>query len=352
MDNKNIFFVDNKLNYSKHTVEYLHSNGLNSWKGWYCSAGLRTLYIDFDGNVFRGTCGEGGWLGNINVVSGLQDKAHDLLNSVWVQCTKNSCSCGADMAVPKVKKQHLIYSQFKDTGGHTTSIELKEEKTSVDPMIVMSNDYRQFKSVIWDIGRRCNFDCWYCAPNSHNNFASQLNFDMLENCYNNLNNFWMKDERTKFSITGGEPTVYKDYLPFVKFLKEKDHIINTTTNGSNTPAYYAELAEYSDVVFSIHLNYVKKLGLDKFTDAVEAALLTTEQGIANDTVAKYNHIIVRIMLDPGNLETAKESYNSFKEKFSKYKNFLLSVDVVHEVHNKELLNYTKEELEWATGMEQ
>ena len=58
------------------------------------------------------------------------------------------------------------------------------------------------------------------------------------------------------------------------------------------------------------------------------------------------------MLDPGNLETAKESYKSFKEKFSKYKNFLLSVDVVHEVHNKELLNYTKEELEWATGMEQ
>ena len=112
------------------------------------------------------------------------------------------------------------------------------------------------------------------------------------------------------------------------------------------------LAEYSDVVFSIHLNYVKKLGLDKFTDAVEAALLTTEQGIANDTVAKYNHIIVRIMLDPGNLETAKESYNSFKEKFSKYKNFLLSVDVVHEVHNKELLNYTKEEMEWTKGMEQ
>jgi organic radical activating enzyme len=350
MDNKTIFFVDKNFNFSKHSVEFLHSNELNKWKGWHCSIGLRTLYIDFDGNAFRGTCGEGKWLGNVNAVSGLNSDSHDLQNNIWVECTKNICSCGADMAVPKVKKQNLIYNYFKDSTTSIDALKIQEEQPIVNPMIVTSNDYNLFKSVIWDLGRRCNFDCWYCAPNSHNNYATQMNFDMLENSYNTLNNWWMKDERTKFSITGGEPTVYKDYLPFVKFLKEKDHIINTTTNGSNTPAYYAELAEYSDIVFSIHLNYVKKLGLEKFLSAVEASLITTEKGFENDTVARFNHIIVRVMLDPGNLEIAKESHNTFKDKFCKYKNFLLSVDVVHEVHNKELLNYTQEELEWVTGL--
>ena len=349
MDNKTIFFVDEKFNFSKHSVEFLHSNELNKWKGWHCSIGLRTLYIDFDGNVFRGTCGEGKWLGNVNVVSGLNSDSHDLQNNIWVECTKNICSCGADMAVPKVKKQNLIYNHFRNSGGHAF-VNLKEEQPSVEPVMIMSKDYTEFKSVIWDIGRRCNFDCWYCAPNSHNNYASQINFDMLENAYNTLNNWWMKDERTKFAITGGEPTVYKDYLPFVKFLKEKDHIINTTTNGSNTPAYYSELAEYSDIVFSIHLNYVKKLGLDKFLSAVEAALITTETGFKNDTVAQFNRIIVRIMLDPGNLEIAKDTYNSFKEQFGNYKNFSLAVDVVHEVHGKELLNYTAEDREWFSNI--
>ena len=350
MDNKSIYLIDNKLNYKRYSVESLHSLNLNKWNGWYCSIGLRSIYIDFDGNVFRGTCREGGWLGNINVVSGLEPCAHGLLNNVWVKCTKNTCSCGSDMAAPKVKDFSLIDQRFKNTNSKTNLIPLKKEKESIASEIVMSNDYNLFKSVIWDLGRRCNFDCWYCAPNSHNNHASQLNFETLKACFDSIDKNWMKGERTKFSITGGEPTVYKDYLAFVKFLKEKDHIINTTTNGSNTPEYYAELAKYSDIVFSIHLNYVKKFGLDRFISAIESAINTTEFGFENETVARFNHIIVRIMLDPGNLETAKECHSRLIEKFSKNRNFILSVDMVHEVHSKDLLSYSFEEINWIKSI--
>jgi organic radical activating enzyme len=162
----------------------------------------------------------------------------------------------------------------------------------------------------------------------------------------------MSQERIKFVITGGEPTVYKDYLPFVKLLKEEDHIIHTTTNGSNTVKYYSELANYSDIAFSIHLNYVKQFGIDKFINNVQAAAETTEMGYLNDTVAQYNWVIVRIMLDPGNLDIAKQVYNDFKSQMAHYKNFVLAVDLVHDTtEGKELFEYSIEELEWLNSIQ-
>jgi hypothetical protein len=107
------------------------------------------------------------------------------------------------------------------------------------------------------------------------------------------------------------------------------------------------LAKYSDLAFSIHLNYVKHFGVDKFLNSVKAATETTEIGHQEDTDAKYNWNIVRIMLDPGNLELAKETYNRFKEQFKDCKNFVLAVDLVHDIMGgKTLYKYSDEELSW------
>ena len=345
MDNKNLIFVDKDFNYNKQSAESAHSLGLNHWKGWWCSAGLRSIYIDFDGNVWRGTCNQGGWIGNINSVTGLS-QGPQLLKNRWVHCGLDVCSCGADMAVPKVKELRFVNEHIKP--GVTSKLN-KEIDTIDDPMIVYSDANTEYKSIIWDIGRLCNFDCSYCSKNSHNNFEPVKNLKSMMNVYQNINKFWNQtNERLKFSITGGEPTVYKDYLPFVKKLKEDDQIVMTTTNGSNSTEYYAELALYSDIAFSIHLKYVDRLGLDKFINNVVAAATTTEQGHANDTIAQYNWIIIRIMLDPGNLELAKTVYTAFKENIQEFKNVVLTVDLLHEADgdSHQLYTYTKEELEW------
>ena len=34
------------------SIDEVIANGINHWKGWYCSAGVRNLYIDYDGNLF------------------------------------------------------------------------------------------------------------------------------------------------------------------------------------------------------------------------------------------------------------------------------------------------------------
>lgn len=349
MNNNNIFFVDKKLNYKKYSVESAHSLNVNRWQGWYCSTGFRNLYVDFDGNVFRGVCGEGGWMGNVNRKPGLEGASiRSITDKKWIVCNKESCTCGSDMKAPKVKDFEDTHSFFdRDRKQLSKYIKIKEEISEVEPSLVYGDDGDLYKLLIWDIGRRCNFDCWYCSKNSHNTYEVQKNLDMLMSAYETLSAGWIMGERTKFVFTGGEPTVYKDYLPFIAKLKEADHIIHTTTNGSATPEYYKQLAEISDITFSIHLNYVQKLGIDKFLKAVESAVVTTEQGFVNNTVAQFNWIIVRIMFDPGNLEIAKLTYNTFKEQFKNYKNYILEIDLVHQTDGDHVLyKYTQEELNW------
>lgn len=347
MENRNIFLIDKDKNYKRYSFEELHSFGLNKWKGWGCSAGLRNLYIDFDGNVWRAVCHEGGFIGNINATGLI--KGTNLTDRCWIQCTRVACSCGADMAIPKVKNiddkdKYFTPQCLSKDSIYETAVE------TVDPDVVYSRENDQFKFVSWDIGRLCNFDCHYCSKNSHNNFDPVKNLKFFLHAYENIKLWNFENERIKFSITGGEPTVYKDYLPFVKILKKDDHIIHTATNGSNTTKYYAELAEYSDIAFSIHLEYVKRLGLQKFLDNIKAAVETVERGYEEKSVARYNWIIAKIMLDPGNLETAKIVYDALKKEFSHYRNFFLVVDLLHIADDngagKVLHNYNEEEIKW------
>lgn len=348
MDNRNIFLIDKNKNHSRHSVEELHSLKLNQWKGWECSAGLRTLYIDFDGNVWRATCGEGGWIGNINNPTG-PISLRQLTDRSWIKCSKTTCACGADMVISKVKNAEDKLKYFNKDGKLATNI---IENDRLDYDAVYSAETEKFKTVTWDLGRLCNFDCHYCSKNSHNSFDPVKNLKFFLNAYENIKRWNVSKERIKFAMTGGEPTVYKDYLPFIKILKEEDHIIHTTTNGSNTEKYYAELAEYSDVAFSIHLEYVKRLGLEKFIENIKSAAETTEKGHRENTNARFNWVIVRIMLDPGNLETAKLLHSLLKEELKDYRNFVLTVDTVHvaDVDHKSpgkvLYEYSQEETDW------
>ena len=334
LDNDNLFFVDKDSNYSTHSVEFVHSSQLNNWRNWYCGIGIRYLYIFFNGDIFKGVCKVGGRLGNV-----YNDQVS--LEKDWIKCTRDWCSCGADMAVPKALDLDLVNQHFPNS---VVNNALNSRLNNVEPVAIYSNTNNLFKFISWDIGRRCNFDCWYCPSNVHNNYEEHKTFLQLETAYNNLLP-WINDEKTKFSFTGGEPTVYKDYLPFVKHLKKEGHLVVTTTNGSHNEKYYRELAEYSDICFSIHLNYVKQHGIDKFVKSIQAATDVRRKNSSAPGIGDPNWVSVRIMCDPGNLEIAKKFYKICKDKFS---DIVISVDSVHQAvnHSSKLYEYTEEEITW------
>jgi hypothetical protein len=55
LDNKQLRIYDTE-NYTRVSVDEAIAQELNSWKGWKCSAGVRGLYIDYDGNIWIGNC--------------------------------------------------------------------------------------------------------------------------------------------------------------------------------------------------------------------------------------------------------------------------------------------------------
>jgi pyruvate-formate lyase-activating enzyme len=167
----------------------------------------------------------------------------------------------------------------------------------------------------------------------------------LEHAYENLNKYWINDTKTKFSFTGGEPAIYKDFLPFVKMLREKGHTIATTTNASATEQYYAELVKYSSITFSIHLRYVEKFGLDKFTKAVRGAVETVLKDRSSGGPASAMWLGVRIMLEPGYKDLAETCYKEFKELFPSLNS--VAVQGLHDQNAEQKIKvYAKEEMDW------
>lgn len=79
----------------------LHANDvikqhMNQYKDWQCSAGLESLMINWDGEVHRATCRVGGSLGNIynNTFT---------VPTEPIICTRNYCTCEADIPLTKEK---------------------------------------------------------------------------------------------------------------------------------------------------------------------------------------------------------------------------------------------------------
>jgi MoaA/NifB/PqqE/SkfB family radical SAM enzyme len=85
--------IDNEQLIHANDVIKLH---LNNFKGWKCNAGIESLMINWDGDVHRATCRVGGSIGNI-------------YNSTFkiptdpIICTRNWCTCAADIPLTKIK---------------------------------------------------------------------------------------------------------------------------------------------------------------------------------------------------------------------------------------------------------
>ncbi len=81
--------------------EIIHANDViklhkNNFKGWTCNAGIESLMINWNGEVNRATCRVGGSLGNIY-------NGTFIIPMEPIICTRDACTCAADIPLTKVK---------------------------------------------------------------------------------------------------------------------------------------------------------------------------------------------------------------------------------------------------------
>ena len=89
--------------------DVMHANDiiklhLNHFKGWSCNAGIESLMINWDGDVHRATCRVGGSLGNIY-------NGTFTIPNTPVICTRDNCTCAADIPLTKYAPTQETFSQ-------------------------------------------------------------------------------------------------------------------------------------------------------------------------------------------------------------------------------------------------
>ena len=292
--------------------EELMSRRLNSWKGWYCSAGSENIYISHDGNLYVGTCKVGGMRGNVF-------DGHFDLPGTWIQCDKEWCMCGHDMRLRKARRKDLI-PMCSPQSIKTTNNKLK------DGDWVMPYHFNAFKHfpafITWDIGRRCNYSCHYCHPHVSNTYEAHKTWGSLHYAVDKVLDFFLDHYRVraKWVFTGGEPTINPDFMRLVEYLFAKGHIIHTQTNASRHADYYAKLIEYSSIGISLHLEYYRE---DKFLNICRAVMDKMMSGNKN---ASEQWFEIRIMVPPRMYAMALDIKNKILglPRFSNFRNIHFS----------------------------
>jgi molybdenum cofactor biosynthesis enzyme MoaA len=128
-------------------------------------------------------------------------------------------------------------------------------------------------SISWIMHIRCNYDCMYCPPSRHNDTDPLPSLEELKTHWQQIfDKTHQLKKPYKLSISGGEPTINKNVLPFIAHLRqdfaEHIHHINFITNGSASKQYYLRLCKLVDSLsFSTHTEF---MDVEKFLDNIQA----------------------------------------------------------------------------------
>lgn len=163
---------------------------------------------------------------------------------------------------------------------------------------------------MWSIHNKCNYACSYCPDILHNGDTSWLRMDYLQGFIDRVHDHYVKrlgHKNILFSFTGGEPTLWKDFLPFIEYINSKGFYCGLTSNGSVSINFWERISTYFNYIcLSFHpesADPVKFLKTYKFLHDHPQTVIPS----------------VRVMMHPRE-EMWKKSVNLVKElkKFSNW----------------------------------
>jgi pyruvate-formate lyase-activating enzyme len=268
---------------------------LNYLTEWKCGAGVDSLFIDMDGIVWTASCRVGGKLGSV--------WSDFSVPNDWIDCKRNICSCGADLFIPKSKTIEFK-PLLRKSMGLPTEINLRDNNQTSFVSMERTHASNQ-KQIYWEIGRRCNYDCGYCWPWIHNNTDPHKSLEELMTATRLIEEKFTKGEKVNFIISGGEPTVNKHFLDWLRYLNSCGHHVSLHSNGSRLPEYYKEIIHYGDLNLSVHFEFYDK---DKFIKVVSAVV---EEKVKCKNI-NVGHLEIKFMMPPHNRTNALELEQELK----------------------------------------
>lgn len=182
-----------------------------------------------------------------------------------------------------------------------SSLESPDHASKKDPGIT---------SVLWTLGRRCNYDCSYCSPFIHDNFSPHIKLEDAKKFLSNLEkNALNRQKKIKIAITGGEPYVHPQFLDILKHAHSLSTLmlLSVTTNGSLPLETYMESVDYiTNLTVSLHL------------EQNENVIDQTIHKILELNKIENLFFHVNLMALPGKLKKIKDLCNIFRDNNVKF----------------------------------
>ena len=141
----------------------------------------------------------------------------------------------------------------------------------IDPRIIKVTPTDRYFSINWQLSIRCNYDCMYCSPESHDDHSKHYSLATMQQAWKSIyDKTHTRNLQYKIGFTGGELTTNKYFLPFVSWLRleygQDIYKLLVATNGSATYKYYLKMFEYMDnISFSVHSEHINE---KKFFDMI------------------------------------------------------------------------------------
>ena len=178
---------------------------------------------------------------------------------------------------------------------------------------------RKFPYIRLSISDICNFKCGYCLPNGYQKNKGDnrtfLSTDEIERLAKGLSELGV----SKIRLTGGEPTVRKDFFDIVKILKNKSGIKKTvvTTNGYRLDQIAEKLVDSGIDGINISLDSLNRKTFKNITghDRLPEIL----KGIEKLQKLNFKNIKLNAVLLKG--------INSTTKDFNEWSNFIKSNEI-------------------------
>ena len=213
-------------------IPELQARGIHNFRGWMCNVGKYTLHVNADQRVFYGSCHVGGCIGTPSHRRTPGPRGRDWRrrrNMQYIPCTEDWCYCGSE----------IQQSKYSPDGSER-----------VDPV-----DQQYF--VVWDLSRRCNFDCSYCPAYVHNRTDEFKTFEELVDIVMLCERYFDGHKPIEFSLSGGEPTIDPNIVHLCKFIRARGHHAHVQSNGSRGKKLWEELIPHVDsITISIHFEFM------------------------------------------------------------------------------------------------
>ncbi|MES1192207.1 MAG: radical SAM protein [Steroidobacter sp.] len=134
---------------------------------------------------------------------------------------------------------------------------------SADDIIGIEHQTAEISNILvvdWSLGNTCNYKCTYCPPETHSGSHPFMDIEQVLTFSRRINQHYKEGlgREICFLYTGGEVTIFKDFIPLIKAQSEAGNRIGISTNGSRAVSYWHEARKYLDYVsISFHSDHTR-----------------------------------------------------------------------------------------------